>query len=80
MSTIESSSTELQPHQLREVDGKKLGCFRMFSIDGGHTEEITLSDMVLVQKVLCEGGVIIVDDWCVLLSSFQRIKVNPTNS
>ncbi|KAJ3056075.1 hypothetical protein HK097_008203 [Rhizophlyctis rosea] len=63
LSVIESSSTDLEPSQLREVDGKKLGCFRIFSIDGGHTETITLSDLVLVQKVLCDGGVIIIDDW-----------------
>ncbi len=37
--------------------------FRLFSIDGGHTADITYSDLVLAVSTICEGGVIIIDDY-----------------
>lgn len=36
---------------------------RLFSIDGGHTPEITYSDLALASQSLCEGGIIILDDF-----------------
>jgi uncharacterized membrane-anchored protein len=35
----------------------------LFSVDGGHTPEITYSDLDLASQTLCEGGVIILDDF-----------------
>jgi hypothetical protein len=35
---------------------------RLFSIDGGHTRSIVLSDMNLAQTTLSAGGVVIADD------------------
>jgi len=35
---------------------------RIFSVDGGHTQEIVLSDMRLAEKSLVDGGVVIADD------------------
>ncbi len=40
--------------------GKKV---RLFSIDGSHTMENTLSDLMLCGRVLTEGGVIVLDDF-----------------
>ena len=36
---------------------------RMFSIDGGHSEQETYDDMVLASKAIIEKGLIIIDDY-----------------
>lgn len=36
---------------------------RLFSVDGGHTAEITRNDLRLAQEAVCEGGVVILDDY-----------------
>ncbi|OFJ55416.1 class I SAM-dependent methyltransferase [Mycolicibacterium grossiae] len=52
-------STKLTPEALGELaDGR----IRLFSVDGGHTEDIVLSDMRLADAVLAEGGVVVADD------------------
>ena len=48
--------------QLRAGDIPELKDVRLFSVDGGHTEEIVLSDMCLAESVLTDGGVVIADD------------------
>lgn len=35
---------------------------RLFSVDGGHTEEVVLSDMYLAESALADGGIVIADD------------------
>lgn len=35
---------------------------RLFSVDGGHTDEIVFSDMNLAEGTLCDGGIVIADD------------------
>jgi len=37
--------------------------FRMFSVDGGHTFELTNSDLMLASCLIHPGGVVIVDDF-----------------
>jgi Methyltransferase domain len=37
--------------------------FRLISIDGGHTREITMHDLATAEAALAEGGVIILDDF-----------------
>ena len=37
--------------------------FRLFSVDGGHTAEITFHDLQLASNVLCKGGLVILDDF-----------------
>ena len=37
--------------------------FRLFSVDGGHTAEITFHDLQLASSVLCKGGLVILDDF-----------------
>ena len=36
---------------------------RLFSVDGGHSAENTSHDLSLAAAVMCEGGVVIVDDY-----------------
>jgi hypothetical protein len=50
-------STKVKPGDISEL--KEV---RLFSVDGGHTEEIVLSDMRLAEETLAEGGVVIADD------------------
>lgn len=38
------------------------GPLKFMSIDGGHTEAITYNDMALADELLCEDGVLILDD------------------
>ena len=39
------------------------GNVRLFSIDGGHTSDITYNDMLLAVKTIAQGGLIILDDY-----------------
>jgi hypothetical protein len=38
------------------------GRIRFFSIDGSHTREATLNDILIAEKTLCDGGLVTVDD------------------
>jgi hypothetical protein len=40
----------------------KAGPARLFSIDGGHTPECTLNDLELAASVICDEGVVALDD------------------
>lgn len=55
----EGDSTQLSSNDLLEL-GR--GPFRLISIDGGHTAEITAHDLVTSEGALAEGGIIILDD------------------
>ena len=37
--------------------------FRLFSVDGGHTADVTFHDLQLAASVLCKGGLVILDDF-----------------
>jgi Methyltransferase domain len=55
----QADSTTLNSADVREL----IGCpVRLFSVDGGHTEEIVFSDMKLAEACLTPGGVVIADD------------------
>lgn len=43
-----------------DLQGEKA---RMFSVDGGHSVQCTVNDMLLAQDVLTHGGIIIIDDY-----------------
>jgi hypothetical protein len=53
----EGDSTKIEPGDIPALKD-----VRLFSVDGGHTEEIVLSDMRLAEKSLADGGVVIADD------------------
>ena len=55
---LEANSLELEAADiLAHVDGT-----RLFSVDGGHTEEFALHDLELADRSCVDGGVIILDD------------------
>jgi hypothetical protein len=50
-----------------EIDGKRVrkaldGEVRLFSVDGGHTPELTLHDLTTAQESLTNGGIVLLDD------------------
>jgi len=54
------NSLNLTPDRImNDCEGK----VRLFSIDGGHTGETTFNDLSLADKTLCDGGIIILDDF-----------------
>ncbi len=53
----QGDSTQIMPGDIAEMSA-----VRLFSVDGGHTQEIVLSDMRLAEKSLVDGGVVIADD------------------
>lgn len=55
----QGDSTKLLPEKLRELAEADI---RIFSVDGGHTEEIVFSDMKLAEATLADGGIVIADD------------------
>jgi len=55
----EGNSTQLTSAQLLEL-GR--GPFRLISVDGGHTAEITEHDLATSEGALAKGGIIILDD------------------
>ncbi len=55
-----SNTKEIKPHSIIEKNGSKP---RFISIDAEHTFEGVYNDMMLASSVLCEGGIIAVDDF-----------------
>lgn len=47
---------------LKAGDVPEMAGTRLFSVDGGHTSEIVVSDMRLAAESMCDGGVVIADD------------------
>jgi Methyltransferase domain len=57
---LAENSLHITPEQIVALCGGKV---RLFSVDGGHTAEITRNDLRLADASLCEGGVVILDDY-----------------
>lgn len=55
---IARSSDEVRPEELSGA----VGPVRLFSIDGGHTDALTLNDLRLAEAVLAPGGAVFLDD------------------
>ncbi|HET6168392.1 MAG TPA: class I SAM-dependent methyltransferase [Marmoricola sp.] len=55
---LQQSSLEVDPAEAPAVFGR----VRLFSIDGGHTAEITRHDLRLAEAALVEDGVVVLDD------------------
>jgi hypothetical protein len=60
LNVIARDSTLLHPHDLTDLSK---GEFRMFSVDGGHSYDVVSSDMKLASSTICEGGIILADDY-----------------
>jgi cephalosporin hydroxylase len=59
---VQADSLALTMRERLEL-GAKFGPFRLFSIDGGHTVQHAINDLLLAQDLLAAGGVIFVDDY-----------------
>jgi hypothetical protein len=55
----QGDSTRLTPAEVCALAESNI---RLFSVDGGHTDEIVFSDMKLAEGALCSGGIVIADD------------------
>lgn len=55
---VASSSFDVSVASARDVFGRP----RMFSVDGGHTAEITRHDLELAEASIAEGGIVVLDD------------------
>jgi predicted O-methyltransferase YrrM len=55
---VASSSLDVTTESAREVFGRP----RMFSVDGGHTAEITRHDLELAEASIADGGIVVLDD------------------
>ena len=55
---VACSSLEVSTDSAREVFGRP----RMFSVDGGHTAEITRHDLELAEASIADGGIVVLDD------------------
>lgn len=60
LKVINKDSTTIGGQEVKEVVG---GCLRMFSIDGGHLSNIVRHDLTTAADLICDGGVIILDDY-----------------
>ena len=57
---IAEDSTQISSNDIKKAVGGEL---RLFSVDGGHTPGIARNDLRIASKSICEGGVIILDDY-----------------
>lgn len=55
---VAASSLDVTPATARETFGEA----RMFSVDGGHTAEITRHDLTVAEAAVAERGVVVLDD------------------
>ncbi len=44
------------------VAAKRLSKWRMLSVDGGHSYEVMLHDLMLASCTVVDGGIVILDD------------------
>ncbi|MBO3459378.1 class I SAM-dependent methyltransferase [Aetokthonos hydrillicola Thurmond2011] len=56
---FEKSSLNVSAEEIISKSGK----IRIFSVDGGHTAELTLNDLLIAEQSICDGGIIIIDDY-----------------
>jgi hypothetical protein len=57
---VTENSLRLTPERIVSLCG---GQPRLFSIDGGHTAEATRNDLLLADRTVCEGGLVVLDDY-----------------
>jgi hypothetical protein len=72
-------STRIGGGDVRRLAG---GPIRLFSVDGGHTAEITCHDLETAEEALAPGGVVILDDcfnelWPDVSTGFHRFFARP---
>lgn len=60
ISLFVGSSAEIGPKNLQVTANIKP--FRIISVDGGHTRQLTINDLIVAASNLVEGGIIVLDD------------------
>ena len=55
----QDDSTHLTGDEVRELAARPV---RLFSVDGGHTEETVLADMRTAEQAMAPGGIVVADD------------------
>lgn len=55
---LQRDSTTVRPDEVEAAAGP----IRFMSVDGGHTQAITFSDLTLAEAVLVDGGLLVLDD------------------
>ena len=59
--TVKADSLAITIDQ-RVAIARDHGPFRLFSVDGGHTVQHALNDLLMAQDMLADGGVVLLDD------------------
>ncbi|MEM1167589.1 MAG: class I SAM-dependent methyltransferase [Cyanobacteria bacterium P01_H01_bin.35] len=59
---MERDSLTLSIKDILDIESE-LEKFRFFSVDGGHTPEHTVNDFKIAEELVCNGGLVIVDDY-----------------
>jgi hypothetical protein len=74
IAVISGNSTKLSADNISRYGG-----VRFFSVDGGHTEAITLNDLRLAERSIATGGIVALDDilhqgWTGVISGYVRYR------
>ena len=74
ITVISANSTRLSADDI-----SRHGAIRFFSVDGGHTEAITLNDLHLAEQSIATGGIVALDDilhhgWTGVISGYVRYR------
>jgi hypothetical protein len=62
VSTVEVDSLSLTSGDIGGIS-REHGKFRLFSVDGGHTADHAVNDLIIAQELLENGGIILLDDF-----------------
>ncbi len=78
LNVLQRSSLDVRPEEILERNGP----VRLASIDGGHTEDCVINDLMLAQSVLAPKGIVILDDhfnefWPEVSSGVARYLLDP---
>lgn len=78
---IARSSLEIAPEEILEACGPT----RLFSVDGGHTDDCTLNDLRLAEAVSTPHGIVVLDDffnqpWPGVASGAARYLLDPATA
>lgn len=60
--TLAADSTALSAADLADIQ-RRFGTFRLFSVDGGHTADHAINDLIIAQELTANGGVVLLDDF-----------------
>jgi len=74
ITVISGNSTKLSADSI-----SRHGAVRFFSVDGGHTEAVTLNDLGLAERSIATGGIVALDDilhrgWTGVISGYVRYR------